>query len=279
MYNIQLINESNNIDNIVNFIYLKQKNIKTSCKICPKEFNEIHEFINKIIKHDNVFIITINDKNIISCVCCFNNEPNDKYLECIGGFFDDELDFDYILNYLRKNYSGYNIDFIYPIENETIIDYLKNINSKIEKLQVEYLINIKNYIHKETLYNIKELMDKDFLEYKNIHNDENRYWTSDRIIKAFNIFKPYILLKNNVIIGYIDVTYGKKLIEIYDLKIIEENNKYEYMESLIITVLNNLLRNDNELLYIIEEDKLLEDICSKLGFHKIGTSQTISVIL
>ena len=62
MGNIKLINENDNIDNIVKFIYLKQKNIETSCKICPKYFIEIYEFINKIIKHDNDFIITINDE-------------------------------------------------------------------------------------------------------------------------------------------------------------------------------------------------------------------------
>jgi hypothetical protein len=81
--------------------------IESSCKICPKELVEIKEFLNRIIAHPDDFIVVIYFDALISGVACFLNEPTEHYLECLGGFFDDESDFVMTLNYLRNNYKSY----------------------------------------------------------------------------------------------------------------------------------------------------------------------------
>jgi deoxyhypusine synthase len=69
------------------------------------------------------------------------------------------------------------------------------------------------------------------------------------------------------------------LVEIYDILVVDQNKKYEYMESLINTALKNVLEKNNKLLFLIDMDNTLEEICYRIGFKNKGISQTVSIVV
>jgi hypothetical protein len=275
MKSLELINSIDKIDMIADYIHRKQSNIESSYKICPKELSEIILFLKKIINHDNDFIIAIYSCKEISGVGCFFNEPSEKYLECLGGSFDEKIDFTMVINYLKDNFQGNNIDFVLPIENKILLEYLKNENAIFEEPQICLEILINDIVQLNEMEEIKELSKEYFSEYSRIHNDKDKYWTAERIIKKLDIFKPFIVIINDEVIGYIDVTYGKKLAEIYDLEI---NNKFNnYIEPLINVAAHKVLNKENKLMVLIDINDPIKTIYERIGFKAKDISQTASI--
>jgi hypothetical protein len=71
MKELKLLNGTHDINIATDYIYKKQLDIESSCKICPKELLEIKEFINKIIVHLNDFIVVISFGGLTTGVGCF----------------------------------------------------------------------------------------------------------------------------------------------------------------------------------------------------------------
>jgi GNAT superfamily N-acetyltransferase len=279
MKGLKVLDNTRYINRVADYIYKKQLDIASSCKICPKELFEIKEFLNKIIVHLNDFIVVIFLSDLITGVGCFLDESSDNYLECLGGFFDDESDFIMTINYLRNNYKSYKIDFVYPIENKKTIRWLQNINATFDNPQLCMEVFLNSFIPSINMKEIKELSLNYYKEYIKIHNDHDRFWTSEKIIKALNIFKPFIAIYENKIIGYIDVTYGKGITEIYDLLVIDEYRNYGFIEALINEAVKNVLNSDNKLIVHIDVNDSLEKEYEKFGFVKKEISQTISIVI
>ncbi|MDR0312443.1 MAG: hypothetical protein LBI14_02475 [Treponema sp.] len=277
MKKLELINNSDKIITIADYICNKQSEIESSYKICPKELSEISLFLRKIIDHDNDFIIAIYSDKRISGVGCFLNEPSEKYLECLGGFFDDKSDFIMAMNYLKDNFQGHHIDFVLPIENKKLLEYLKNENAIFENPEICLEISINNIVQLNEMEEIKELSKEHFAGYRRIHNDKDRYWTAERVLERLDIFKPYIVIIDGEVIGYIDVTYGGKLVEIYDLKILSEYNKF--IEPLINIAAHKVLNKDNKLMVLIGLNDSIIEIYKKIGFAEKDISQAVSLTL
>jgi GNAT superfamily N-acetyltransferase len=279
MKELKVLDDTCNINTVADYIYKKQLDIASSCEICPKELFEIKKFINKIIVHLNDFIVVVFCSGLITGVGCFLNEPSDNYLECLGGFFDGESDYIMAINYLRNNYKSYKIDFVYPVENKKIIKWLKNINAMFGKPQLCMEVVFNNFIPSINMKEIKELSLNYYKEYTGIHNDKDRFWTSEKIIKALNIFKPFIAIYEDKIIGYIDITYGKEIMEIYDLLVIDEYRNYGFIEALVNEAVKNVLDSNNKIIVHIDVNDPLEKAYEKFGFIKKEISQTISTVI
>jgi GNAT superfamily N-acetyltransferase len=126
---------------------------------------------------------------------------------------------------------------------------------------------------------IKELSLNYYKEYSKIHNDEGRFWTSEKVIKALNIFKPFVAIYENRVIGYIDITYGKGIMELYDLLVIDEYRNYGFAEALINEAVENVLNSNNKVIVHIGVNSSLEKMYEQFGFIKKGISQYVSIIL
>jgi hypothetical protein len=275
MRKLELIDNIGEITMIEDYICKKQSEIESSYKICPKELSEISLFLRKIINNDNDFIIVIYSDEKITAVGCFLNEPSEKYLECLGGFFDEKSDFIMVMNYLKNNFQGSHIDFVLPVENKNLFEYLKNENAILEEPEICLDISINNIIQLNEMEEIKELAEEYFNGYRKIHNDKDRYWTAERVIEKLDIFKPYIIIIDGEVVGYIDLTYGEKLVEIYDLKIIDGHNKY--IEPLINIAAHKVLNKENKLMVLIGLNDPNIAIYKRVGFAEKDISQTVSI--
>jgi hypothetical protein len=184
-----------------------------------------------------------------------------------------------MINYLRNNYKAYNIDFVYPVANKKMIKWLQNINAIFDNPQLCMEVALNNFVPSINVKKIKELSSDYYKGYANIHNDKDRFWTSEKIIKALNIFTPFIAIYEEKIIGYIDITYGEKISEIYDLFEMDEYRNCGFIEVLINEGVKNVLDSNNKVIVHIDMNDSLERIYEKFGFIKKEISQTISMVL
>jgi hypothetical protein len=273
---IKVINKLDKLDTIINYIFLKQSSIENSCNLFPKTLNEINIEVNKILSQKNDFIVSIGNNENVSGVGIFYNEPNEKYIECLGGFFNDESDFCLMMEYLKKKHNEHHIDFIFPLENINVLSYLKNINGIFDKPEICLEVDYKSFIKKNCKINIKELSKENHEAYLKVHNDQNIYWTGKRIIEAPELFKVFLILNKEKIEGYINITYGKKTNEIY--KLFAEDENIEYMETLINAAATNVLYTDSKLVVLVDlEDINRINLYKNFGFTEKYTSQTVSI--
>jgi hypothetical protein len=276
---IRIANNKDDIHILVEYMYKKQLNIDSSCCICPKESIEIQEFLEKTINHANDFVTVVYSNREITGIGCFLYEPSDNYFESIGLFLNEDSDFDLIIHYLKTNYAGNIIDFVFPPENKQMIHLLKNYNAKFYAIQIRYELDFNNFVGiKNNGGNIVELHEEQYELYRKIHKDTDVYWTADRIINSPHLFKSFLAIKNNALIGYIDITYGKKLNEIYDLYVIKEEEG-EYGEALLDKAISSVLKEDNTIIMLLDIDDNKKKILKKMGFIEKDKSQTITLNL
>jgi hypothetical protein len=273
---LKIVDDSDKIDTIIEYIFLKQATIENTCNLFPKTLNEICREIDKILSHKDDFIVSINTNEKLTGVAILFNEPSEKYLECLGGFFNDESDFQLMMRYFEKKYKGNHIDFVFPLENVNMLKYLNNINGQFEKPDICMEVIFDEFIKRNYPYKIFELTEEYHDFYFEIHNDQNIYWTAKRVIEASEIFKAFILFIEGDIAGYIDVTYDKEITEIYNLH--AQNENIEYMGALINVATANVLNKKNKLIALVDFENIeIINLYKNFGFKELYSSQTISI--
>jgi hypothetical protein len=286
---IQQYEYDSNINQIIDFIYEKQKSKQTCYRLCPTVYEEISAFVNRILDKnhypDDFILVSYDDKNI-SAVACFTVEKEDKYLECIGGFFDCYIDFITVLEKLKTDYKSFMLDFVIRPENVLLQKWLHKKGAIFDETEYCYRIKKHNFILNEpSNLNVIELHDErsDYIQqYTQIHDDNERYWTATRVIAAPDIFKIFGLIENNKLIGYVDISCKADPAEIYDLKITNKDNYNEYCRYLLRTALTKLfdLENIKSLIVLAGESNTKDtEIYSEIGGVLFDTSQNIRILL
>jgi hypothetical protein len=281
--------DDSNSNQIANFIYEKQNNIQTCYRLCPTEFEQISAFVSKIFdknQSSDDFIISVYNNKSISGIACFTVEKEDKYLECIGGFFDSYVDFTSILKQLRADYKGFTLDFVIRPENEVLSKWLLKNGGIFDELEYCYRIEEHPVIFTEpTNVKVVELNnnESDYIQqYRQIHNDEERYWTAQRVLDASDIFKIFGLVENNKLVGYVDIACKADPVEIYDLKIINTDYYNEYCQHLLGIALTKIftVRNIKSVIVLVEESNTnLIKIYSDIGGVIYDKSRNIRILL
>ena len=270
---LKIIDKSDKLDGIAEYVFLKQSSIENTCNLFPKTFYEISAGINKILSHKNDFILAINTNANITGVCIFFNEPDKKYLECLGAFFNDESDFQLLFIFLRKEYKDFLIDFAFPLENVRALKYLKNVNAKFDKSQICMEVIYDTFVRENYMYDVFELSKEFYDSYSKIHSDEDVYWTADRVISASELFKPFIISIEKNIVGYIDVTYNRALNEIYN--VYAQNKNLEYIGALINIAVTSILSKGNKIIVLVDsEDSEIINLYKDFGFKETYSSQS-----
>lgn len=252
---------------------------KTKCGFPKfKSYNEMYDSFFKAIKDkDNKVLVCYENKEIIGTINLLVIK-DDKYLECIGGILaknDFNLVATQFINYLKVNYSSYEIDFGYPLENKDAISFLQGINAKLMDSSITMLLKKDDFV-KTLNYNEVELLEANYYDEYAIFHDKhnpNIYWTSEKIFDKFDIWKIYIIRKEEKIVGSIFVKVKYNVVEVFGISIDEEYKKQGVELKLLSESINDILKKWNEdILYFVGEDKIDElNATLELGFKQIDT--------
>ena len=224
--------------------------------------NNLIESVNK--KNNVTLGIFDNDNNMIGFFIFLVIEE-EKYAEMIVGLSDNELAYKELFEYLFDNYKGYNVDFVYNPNNDYLNRLLKEYNADFEveqqKMQLVKVNNIKRK-NEVVLY-----ADKYKEEYVNIHLKDT-YWTGDKIITAFDRFRVILAIKDDKVVGYIDITHKYDENEPYDVFVKEEYRNMGIATDMLSYAIE-LDKNKRIMLLVdIDNEKAIR-LYEKVGFEKV----------
>ncbi len=196
-------------------------------------------------------------------------EEQEKYIQILAFFainkYKQSLYF--FLDYLKKQYPGFMIDFVVNESNVNIIEVMNKVAIQTDGLEIMMQIKVENFQKQSNSDNIIELSKNFESQFITYHNDryQNVYWNGERLIKQKDKFKMLITLDENIINGYIILSnFDRDEEEIYFLY----GESWEIKNFLIIEALNFSASNTDSVLVLLSGDEIKDqDHYIKLGFN------------
>lgn len=158
----------------------------------------------------------------------------EKYMEMLVGLSRLGKAYDEMFDYLNKNYEGYDADFIFNPENYLLRNKLTEKNAEFcEEQQTMYFTHIPLEDNNDVVAYSPEY----YQQYCAIHDDDGRYWTGEKTVRAPERFHVYLALKDDKVVGYTDVTYTFDENEPVDLFVKEEYRNQGFGRKLLTRAL------------------------------------------
>lgn len=271
------------LESVAKYAYKLNSIPQHKCKAFPTDYNSVLKQFERMIHHPNDELLVSTDGDDILGLLALLVEPEDKYLEFVGGVFAED-NFDAIgeefFKYIKGKYKGYHLDAAYPEENVQAIGFMESIGAKLMDFDYEYRINkddFKSLYEVDNIIYINKKYNEDFI---NLHNRMNpdAYWTGEKLINALDKFDIFIALEDDKVIGSIVTSkFNKEVDEIYFLSV---ENEDDHLEKALLNrgVSHAFSNGTRELILMIgKEDAKLINICEEIGFIRSDTCLTYSL--
>lgn len=259
-------------------------------------FDEYEGFVNELAKHpqysDPHFTY---DKNNLYCslkskdkhayvvlengitkgLFVFIVLPDDRYVEMLIGFTKEEEAFIEMLEYMERNYCGYQMDFVFNPQNMAIYKPLKLKGAIFEPEQMKMIQG--GFVPNVSTSNIETLSDKWMKQYYDLHNIDT-YWTAKRIVSALDKFRVFLVVKDEQVLGYLDVQSCYDINEIYALYVKPEVASQGYELALLANAIE--LNRPNQMMVVVDVDNREEvDLYTAAGFVKLEGHNSITAYI
>jgi ribosomal protein S18 acetylase RimI-like enzyme len=109
--------------------------------------------------------------------------------------------------------------------------------------------------------------DKYKEEYIKLHLKE-AYWTGDKVLTAFDKFRVILAIKDNKVVGYIDITHKYEENEPYDVFVKEEYRNMGIATDMLSYAIE-LDKNKRIMLLVDIDNEIAIRLYEKLGFKKV----------
>ena len=271
------------LEPVAKYAYKLNSMLQHRCKAFPTDYESIVKQFERMIKHSDDELLISTDGSKILGLLALLVEPEDMYLEFVGGVFAED---NYVavanefFKYIRDKYKGYLLDAAYPEENVQAIEFMESVGAKLIGFDYEYRINndgFRSFPMTDDVIYLNEKYYEDFIKHHNRMNPDV-YWTGEKLINALDKFDIFIALENDKVIGSIVLgKFNKKADEIYFLSVEKESIHLEK------ALLNRGIRHafssgTYELLLMIgKDDKKRIDVCEEVGFKRTDTCLTYSL--
>ena len=198
--------------------------------------------------------------------------PDDRYIEMLIGFTEKEKAFTEMLSYMERNYSGYQMDFVFNPKNTAISRSLKLKEAKFDPEEQKMILT--GPTPNVSTAQIELLSEKWTKQYCDLHNVDT-YWTADRILSAQDKFRVLLAVKDGQVLGYLDVQCCYDINEIYDLFIKPEAAQQGYEMALLAKAIE--LNRPNQMMVVVNVDAKAEtELYSAAGFRRMEGQNSIT---
>ncbi len=253
------------LEDYLNFINKINSTDNYSDPMLSNEVQIKNNLLESVNKKDNIALGIFDANNNIIGFFVFLVIEEEKYAEMIVGLSDNELAYYELFNYLFDNYKGYNTDFVYNPNNNYLNELLKEYNASFEiEQQKMQLIKFNNIKRKNEVilysYKYKE-------QYINLHLKDT-YWTGDKVLTAFDKFRVILAIKDNKVVGYVDITHKYEENEPYDVFVKEEYRNMGIATDMLSYAIE-LDKNKRIMLLVdIDNEKAIR-LYEKVGFERV----------
>ncbi len=201
--------------------------------------------------------------------------PADQYLEMLIGYAKQEQAYRELLTFMKREYPGYKMDFVFNPGNDAIRNVLHSYGAHFETEQMRMIAE------KPSEYRIKhhiELLTDQYMDqYRSMHIQDT-YWTADKVLQAKDRFKVFVALSDDKVIGFIDVTYCYDENEPYDIQV-DDSYLGEGIEADLLFY--SLEQNKpKSMMVLVDVDQKAEiEIYEKVGFTAILGQNSITATI
>ena len=128
----------------------------------------------------------------------------DRNIEMLVGLSRSAEAYAEMTDYLQVTYPGYQVDFVYNPRNRLLSELLERKGARFETEQQKMVFSGK--MPEVNTEGVEALSDRTQAQYLAIHDDEDRYWTGEKVVKAPDRFNVFVAVENGAVVGYIDVS-------------------------------------------------------------------------
>lgn len=233
--------------------------------------NNLYRSLKSKDKH--AFVVSGN--GIVKGLFVFIILPDDRYVEMLIGFTKVEEVFTEMLEYIENNYCGYQMDFVFNPLNTAIFKPLKLKGAIFEPEQMKMIQD--GSIPNVSTNNIELLLDKWVKQYCDLHNADT-YWTAQRIISTLDKFRVFLVVKDEQVLGYLDVQNCYDTNEIYALYIKPEVVSQGYELALLAKAIE--LNKPNQMMVVVDVDNKEEvNLYTAAGFVKLEGQNSVTAYI
>ncbi len=260
-----IISELSSFDRYEDFI---QKITRSDLYKDPHDVNNIYDSLSK--PNRKAYLIE-SDNHIILGIFVWLIIEQEKYVELLFGLSKQQEAFSFMLDYLEKRYYKYQFDFVINPNNEALKNVLVKRKASFDKPQHKMVCEkFVDYIIK----NKAVLLTKGYEKQYCLLHDDNVYWTSERILKAKDKFRIFVLIIEERLVGYLEVTYCFEENEVYSLWVDNAYSNQGNEQALLLSALET--NPGKSMMVLVDKDSSNEiKIYESVGFRKISGSDFV----
>lgn len=168
---------------------------------------------------NNKRFIGIYDDNKIIGIFVLYILTDEKYIEITHAISSSEIAYKELFQLLDKEYNDYSIDLVFNPKNDYMMRKLKERKAIFDKEQQKMVLNVPCYYKGK--HNIVLYSDEYKKDYISIH-DDGLYWTAEKVLNSLDKFRVILCVKDNKVVGYVDITYTDEVNIPFDVYVKEE---------------------------------------------------------
>ena len=196
----------------------------------------------------------------------FSEETEIRYMEMLVGLSRSDAAYNEIAEYLRENYPGWQVDFVFNPANDKLLALLEKLGVEPETEQQRMAFSGDCSPDGDT-EGVEPLSDKYKEQYFALHATDC-YWTGERVAEAADRFRALLAVDNGTVVGYIDFTHAWDENEIFDILVDENHRGKGWGKKLVLRALQMNRPKDMMLMVVVDNIPALR-LYDSVGFKKV----------
>lgn len=272
------------LQQVADYAYRLNINPVHRCKAFPLEYRDICKQFEKMLEHPHDRLLIVEENNQICGVLALLVEPQEKYLEAIGGVFA-ERNYHHVAKAFFDNiaysYSGYFMHVAYPEENAQALKFMESLGAELEDSDYEMRLKKGELQVCSPDKDVVQLTERYFESFVEFHDAQHPdvFWTGKKLLEAKNIFRIHIVTENEKVIG--SVVTSRQTAEIFFIAVAEDKHESTYGKALLLQAVQDAFAGGaEELLSMVERDNDSKIyLFENLGFKRTDTCLTYKIRL
>lgn len=236
-----------------------------SSPFCDKE-----RIISVSGKVDHVLLGAYKDGQLTGIFCLMVMD-DEKTIETIFMYCRDRASYEELMDYLASSYCGYEVWFVFNPKNHILKNSLISRNAffyteqRFMEYQGEVLPDTEEIIPYCAAY-------KD--DYIKIHNNDG-YWDGEKVLDQIDHFDVFLCIKNNRLVGYMDISKGTDLVEIMDIWTLPEYRN-QGIGALLLRKAISFVSGKRLILTVDVDNDTANHLYEKMGFREIASNNCVT---